>query len=91
MLDEVVENISSEVSKVVELLQGDSQAMWAILNSSLAHKLDWHLTFATQVTLGRQPQSWTANFGQCLRRSRDVVSPGLLTNISKQPTLLIVC
>ena len=44
MLDEVVENIPSEVSKVEELLQGDSQAMWAILNSSLAHKLDWHLT-----------------------------------------------
>ena len=44
MLNEVVDDIASEISRVQEVLTGESQAMWAVLNSSLAHKLDWHLT-----------------------------------------------
>ena len=44
MLDEVVGDIAKEIFRVKEVLAGESQAMWAVLNSSLAHKLDWHLT-----------------------------------------------
>ena len=44
MLNEVVDDIASQVDRVQEVLAGESQAMWGVLNSSLAHKLDWHLT-----------------------------------------------
>ena len=44
MLDSAVSDIASEVRQVQEVLAGESQAMWSILHSSLAHKLDWHLT-----------------------------------------------
>ena len=44
MLGEVVEDVASQVERVQEVLAGESQAMWGVLNSSLAHKLDWHLT-----------------------------------------------
>ena len=44
MLDSAVSDIASEVMQVQEVLAGESQAVWSILLSSLAHKLDWHLT-----------------------------------------------
>ena len=44
MLGKVVEDVASQVERVQEVLAGESQAMWGVLNSSLAHKLDWHLT-----------------------------------------------
>ena len=44
MLEKVVEDVGSQVEKVQELLADESQAMWGVLSSSLAHKLDWHLT-----------------------------------------------
>ena len=44
MLEEVVDEIASQVDQVKEVLAGESQAMWSVLYSSLAHKLDWHLT-----------------------------------------------
>ena len=44
MLNEVVDNIATQEDRVMEVLAGESQAMWRVLNSSLSHKLDWHLT-----------------------------------------------
>ena len=44
MLNEVVEDIASQLESVQELLVGDSQAVWGVLSSSLAHKLDWHIS-----------------------------------------------
>ena len=44
MLEEVVNDIVSQVDRVQEVLAGESQAVWSVLYSSLAHKLDWQLT-----------------------------------------------
>ena len=46
MLDKEVDEIASQVHRVQQVLSGESQAMWAVLSSSLAHKLDWHLTLS---------------------------------------------
>ena len=45
-LEAKVDEVSREVSRVREVLgpEKDSQAMWAILQCSLAHKLDWQLS-----------------------------------------------
>ena len=44
MLEKVVDGVAEEVTRVQEVLAGDSQAMWSVLLCSLSHKLDWHLT-----------------------------------------------
>ena len=45
-LEAKVDEVSREVSRVREVLgpEKDSQAMWALLQCSLAHKLDWQLS-----------------------------------------------
>ena len=44
MLEDVVDDIASQVARIQDVLVGENQAMWAVLNSSLAHKMDWHLS-----------------------------------------------
>ena len=44
MLHKEVDDIASDMERIKEVLAGENQAMWGVLYSSLAHKLDYHLT-----------------------------------------------
>ena len=44
MLKVKIEEVTRQAERVQEVLAGESQAMWSILQLSLAQKLDWHLS-----------------------------------------------
>ena len=65
MLEEVVDEIASQVEQVKDVLAGESQAIWSILHSSLSHKLDCVIL----VTSGKLQGGWTTFSGPCWRPS----------------------
>ena len=44
MLNRKVDELEKEVATISEILEDERQAMWAVLRSSIAHKLDYWLT-----------------------------------------------
>ena len=44
MLEEKAEEVAGEMEEICSILDNDSHALWVVLNRSLAHKMDYHLS-----------------------------------------------